>query len=68
MAVLRYEELFVVVQEFNDVIWSRGVYDRGGDKLVHGFVVARFARVVDEACAADVHAPGQEIHAQGFVM
>jgi hypothetical protein len=31
-------------------------------------VVAGFAGVVDEACAADVHAAGKECHAQGFVV
>jgi hypothetical protein len=36
--------------------------------LVHSLVVAGFTGIVDKACAADVHAAGQERHAQGFVV
>ena len=68
MPVLGNEELFVVVQEFDDVVGCGGVDDGGADELVHGFVVAGFAGVVDEACAADVHAAGEEGHAERFVV
>ena len=63
MPVLRDVERLVVVQQFDHVAGRRGVDDGGADELVHRLVVAGFAGVVHEACAADVHAAGEEGHA-----
>ena len=63
MAVGRYVERFVVVQEFENV-GGRGCVDDGsGDELVHGFVVGRLGWVMHEACATAVHGAREEGHA-----
>lgn len=68
MAIGRHVERFVVVEEFEDVRGGRGVDDRGGDKLVHGFVVRGFGGVVYEAGAAAGNRAGEEGHAEGFLV
>lgn len=65
MAVLRDVERFVVVQELVDVGVLRSVDYARCDELVHCFVVAWVGGVVDEACAAEVHAAREEGHADG---
>lgn len=54
MAVLGNVECFVVVKKFDHVAWRRRINDRGGDELVHGFVVGRAGWVVDKTGAANV--------------
>ena len=59
---------FVVVEEFEDVAWGRGVDDTGGNELVHCFVVGGVGGVVDEAGAAGVDCAGDEGHADGALV
>lgn len=69
MAIGRDVEGFgVAVEEFDDVGRGWGVYDRGGDELVHCFMVGGLGGVVDEAGAADVDGAGEEGHAEGFLV
>ena len=59
---------FVVVEEFEDVGWWRGVDYRGRDELVHCFVVRGVRRVVNETRAAGVDGAGDEGHADGALV
>ena len=68
MAVGGHVERFIVVEEFEDVGGRRGVDDRGGDQLVHCFVVRGFGGVVHEAGAAAGDGAGEEGHAEGFLV
>lgn len=59
---------FVIVQHFEDVRCRRGVDDRGGDDLIHCFVVRWLGRVMDKACTTAVDGAGEEGHTQGFLV
>lgn len=69
VAVLRnVQRLLAAVEEFQHIAGRGRVDDRGGNDLVHGLVVGRFGRVVDETGAAAVDGAGEESHAQGFLV
>jgi len=60
LAVGRDVERSIAVKQFEDIIgWWCGD-DRGGDKLVHCFVVLGVGRVVDDAGAAGVDCTREE--------
>ena len=69
MPVLRDVEGFLGGgQELEHDGGGGGVDDRGGNQLVHRFVVGGLGGVVDETCAGDVDGAGEEGHAQGFLV
>lgn len=63
MTVGGYIQRLVVVEKLEHVGWGRRVDDRGGDELVHGFVIGGLGGVMDEAGAAAIDGAGEEGHA-----
>lgn len=62
MAVSRDVERFVIVEKLKDIGGGRCIHDRGGDDLVHCFVVGWFGRIMNEAGAAAVNGTRKKGH------
>lgn len=68
MTIGRDVKRFMVVQHFQDVRCRWSIDDRGGDDLIHCFVVRGFGRVMYKACTAAIDGTGEEGHTERFLV